>query len=236
MQRLFKPALSRVRSATLPPPATTATTTLDYLSFPATVSSSRLPGSSLLSSSILQQQQQQHHHHLANPSFSRHFSNLTQEEEDRFKTHRDSQPGTRSSSPNPSMTPHQHPSPTHIQYSRFGGLSPILDASPPSSEATTTTTTKQSVKAVPVSSASKHPSGEVPVKVTVLEGEESEEDEPESAHPHEHVGCAICAVERPRWFEANHRRKMHEVGVLGSGFSWEGGGSGARSLPMGNLV
>ncbi|RMZ11210.1 hypothetical protein D0860_03482 [Hortaea werneckii] len=218
MQRLFKPALSRVRSATLPPPATTATTTLDYLSFPAT-----------------------HHHHLANPSFSRHFSNLTPEEEDRFKTHRDSVDihhrrlneekmnshlqATRDSflitkskydarlrSHNPYLQlqhQHQHPSPTHIQYSRFGGLSPILDASPPSSEATTTTTTKQSVKAVPVSSASKHPSGEVPVKVTVLEGEESEEDEPESAHPHEHVGCAICAVERPRWFEANHRRKMH---------------------------
>ncbi|KAI7277492.1 hypothetical protein KC345_g6595 [Hortaea werneckii] len=240
MQRLFKPALSRVRSATLPPPATTATTTLDYLSFPATVSSPRLPGPSLSSSSILQQQQQQHHH-LVNPSFSRHFSNLTQEEEDRFKTRRDSVDihhrrlneekmnshlqATRDSflitkskydarlrSHNPYLQlqhQHQHLSPTHIQYSRFGGLSPILDASPPSSEATTTTTTKQSVKAVPVSSASKNSSGEVPVKVTVLEGEESEEDEPESAHPDEHVGCAICAVERPRWFEANHRRKMH---------------------------
>ena len=241
MQRLIiKPALSRVRSATLPPPATTTTTTLDYLSFPATVSSSRLPGPSLLSSSILQQQHQHQHHNLANPSFSRHFSNLTPEEEDRFRTHRDSVDihhrrlneekmnthlqATRDSflmtkskydarlrSHNPYLPlqqhQHQHPlSPTHIQYSRFGGLSPILDASPPSSEATTTTTTttKQSVKPVPVSSASK----EVPVKVTVLEGEESEEDEPDSAHPDEHVGCAICAVERPRWFEANHRRKM----------------------------
>ncbi|KAI6872496.1 hypothetical protein KC338_g469 [Hortaea werneckii] len=240
MQRLIKPALSRVRSATLPPPATTTTTTLDYLSFPATVSTSRLPGPSLLSSSILQQQQQHQQHNLATPSFSRHFSNLTPEEEDRFKTHRDSVDihhrrlneekmnthlqATRDSflmtkskydarlRPHNPYLPlqqhqHQHPlSPTHIQYSRFGGLSPILDASPPSSEATTTTTTttKQSVKPVPVSSASK----EVPVKVTVLEGEESEEDEPDSAHPDEHVGCAICAVERPRWFAANHRRKM----------------------------
>ncbi|RMX76279.1 hypothetical protein D0869_10858 [Hortaea werneckii] len=245
MHRVLKPALSRVRSATLPPsPATT--TTLDYLSFPATASSSRLPGPSLLSSSILQQQQQQHYHHnLANPSFSRHFSNLTQEEEDRFRTHRDSvdihhrrlnneekmnthlqatpdsflitkskyDARPRSHNPYLPLQQHQHPSlpssPTHIQYSRFGGLSPILDASPPSSEVTTTTT-KQSAKAIPVSSASKTPSGEVPVKVTVLEGEESsEEDEPvDSAHPDEHVGCAICAVERPRWFEARHRRKM----------------------------
>ncbi|KAI7717433.1 hypothetical protein KC353_g4581, partial [Hortaea werneckii] len=247
MHRLLKPALSRVRSATLPPsPATTTTTTttLDYLSFPATASSSRLPGPSLLSSSVLQQQQQQHYHHnLANPSFSRHFSNLTQEEEDRFRTHRDSVDihhrrlnneekmnthlqATRDSflitkskydarprSHNPYLSlqqQHQHPfsssTSTHIQYSRFGGLSPILDASPPSDEATT----KQSAKAVPISSASKTPSGEVPVKVTVLEGEESsEEDEPvDSAHPDEHVGCAICAVERPRWFEARHRRKM----------------------------
>ncbi|KAI6796079.1 hypothetical protein KC327_g15447 [Hortaea werneckii] len=245
MHRLIKPALSRVRSATLPPaPATTTTTTLDYLSFPATVSSSRLPGPSLLSSSILQQQQQQQHRHLANPSFSRHFSNLTPEEEDRFKAHRDSVDihhrrlnedklnthlqATRDSflitkskydarllrpqTPYLQLQhPHQHPSsPTHIQYSRFGGLSPILDASPPSSEATTTaTTTKQSVKAASISSASRrNPSGEVPVKVTVLEGEESEEDESDSAHPDEHVGCAICAVERPRWFEATHRRKM----------------------------
>ncbi|RMY31812.1 hypothetical protein D0866_07036 [Hortaea werneckii] len=252
MHRLLKPALSRVRSATLPPcPAatTTTTTTLDYLSFPATASSSRLPGPSLSSSSILQQQQQQqqHHHNLANPSFSRHFSNITQEEEeDRFRTHRDSVDihhrrlnnegkmnthlqATRDSflitkskydarlrSHNPYLPlQHQHPfssssSPTHIQCSRFGGLSPILDASPPSSGAATTTT-KQSAKSVPISSsASKTPSGEVPVKVTVLEGEESsEEDEPvESAHPDEHVGCAICAVERPRWFEARHRRKM----------------------------
>ncbi|KAI7163519.1 hypothetical protein KC349_g1320 [Hortaea werneckii] len=248
MHRLLKPALSRVRSVTLPPsPATTTTPTLDYLSFPATAtaSSSRLPGPSLLSSSILQQQhQQQYHHNLANHSFSRHFSNLTQED-DRFRTHRDSVDihhrrlnneekmtthlqATRDSflitkskydarprSHNPYLPlqqQHQHPSlpssPTHIQYSRFGGLSPILDASPPSSEATTTT--KQSGKAVPISSASKTPSGEVPVKVTVLEGEESsEEDEPvDSAHPDEHVGCAICAVERPRWFEARHRRKM----------------------------
>ncbi|KAI7083291.1 hypothetical protein KC356_g7705 [Hortaea werneckii] len=246
MHRLIKPALSRVRSATLPPaPATTTTTTLDYLSFPATVSSSRLPGPSLLSSSILQQQQQQQqHHNLANPSFSRHFSNLTPEEEDRFKPHRDSVDIHHRRLNEDKMTthlqatrdsflitkskydarllrpqtpflqlqhPHQHPtSPTHIQYSRFGGLSPILDASPPSSEATTTaTTTKQSAKAVPVSSASRrNPSGEVPVKVTVLESEESEEDESYSAHPDEHVGCAICAVERPRWFEATHRRKM----------------------------
>ncbi|KAI7366110.1 hypothetical protein KC354_g4376 [Hortaea werneckii] len=245
MHRLIKPALSRVRSATLlPAPATTTTTTLDYLSFPATVSSSRLPGPSLLSSSILQQQQQQHHHNLANPSFSRHFSNLTPEEEDRFKAHRDSVDIHHRRLNEDKMTTHlqatrdsflitkskydarllrpqtpylqlqhshQHPSsPTHIQYSRFGGLSPILDASPPSSEATTTaTTTKQSVKAASISSASRrNPSGEVPVKVTVLEGEESEEDESDSAHPDEHVGCAICAVERPRWFEATHRRKM----------------------------
>ncbi|RMY81132.1 hypothetical protein D0861_08416 [Hortaea werneckii] len=245
MHRLIKPALSRVRSATLPPaPATATTPTLDYLSFPATVSSSRLPGPSLLSSSILQQQQQQQHRSLANPSFSRHFSNLTPEEEDRFKTHRGSVDIHHRRLNEDKMTthlqatrdsflitkskydarllrpqtpflqlqhPHQHPtSPTHIQYSRFGGLSPILDASPPSSEATTTaTTTKQSAKAVPVSSASRrNPSGEVPVKVTVLESEESEEDESDSAHPDEHVGCAICAVERPRWFEATHRRKM----------------------------
>ncbi|KAI7297408.1 hypothetical protein KC315_g18471 [Hortaea werneckii] len=252
-RRLLKPALSRVRSATLPPsPATTTTTTtLDYLSFPATAtaSSSRLPGPSLLSSSILQQQQQHYHHNLANPSFSRHFSNLTQEEEDRFKTHRDSVDihhrrlnneekmnthlqATRDSflitkskydarprshhNPYLPLQQHQHPlpsSPTHIQYSRFGGLSPILDASPPSSEATT----KQSAKAVPISSssASKLPSGEVPVKVTVLEGEESssEEDEPDSAaaHPDEHVGCAICAVERPRWFEARQQRRKMQV-------------------------
>ncbi|OTA38444.1 hypothetical protein BTJ68_01688 [Hortaea werneckii EXF-2000] len=168
--------------------------------------------SSLLSSSILQQQQQQHHHHLANPSFSRHFSNLTQEEEDRFKTHRDSVDIHHRRLNEEKMNSHLQATRDSFlitKSNRFGGLSPILDASPPSSEATTTTTTKQSVKAVPVSSASKHPSGEVPVKVTVLEGEESEEDEPESAHPHEHVGCAICAVERPRWFEANHRRKMH---------------------------
>ncbi|GAB1738525.1 hypothetical protein NU219Hw_g3331t1 [Hortaea werneckii] len=256
MHRLLKPALSRVRSATLPPPATATNTTLDYLSFPAIASSSRLPGPSLLSSSILQhqhqQQQQQQHHNLANPPLSRHFSNLTQEEEDRFRTHRDSVDihhrrlneekmnthlqATRDSflitkskydarlrSHNPYLPlqqqqHHQYPSPTHIQYSRFGGLSPILDASPPSSEATTTaattTTTKQSAKAIPVPSsfASRHPSGEVPVKVTVLEDEQSsseDDDEPESsAHPDEHVGCAICAVERPRWFAANHRRKM----------------------------
>ncbi|RMY78087.1 hypothetical protein D0862_13439 [Hortaea werneckii] len=250
MHRLLKPALSRVRSAALPPPATaTTTTTLDYLSFPATASSSRLPGPSLLSSSILQQQ----HHNLANPPLSRHFSNLTREEEERFRTHRDSvdihhrrlneekmnthlqatrdsflitkskyDSRLRSHNPYlPLLQQHQHPSPTHIQYSRFGGLSPILDASPPSSEATTTattttTTTKQSAKAVPVPSsfASRNPSGEVPVKVTVLEDEQSsssedDDDEPDSsAHPDEHVGCAICAVERPRWFAANHRRKM----------------------------
>ncbi|KAI6836337.1 hypothetical protein KC340_g4926 [Hortaea werneckii] len=253
MHRLLKPALSRVRSATLPSsPATT--TTLDYLSFPATASSSRLPGPSLLSSSILQQQQQQHYHHnLANPSLSRHFSNLTQEEEDRFRTHRDSvdihhrrlnneekmnthlqatrdsflitkskyDARPRSHNPYLPLQQHQHPSsslssPTHIQYSRFGGLSPILDASPPSSE-TATTTTKQSGKAVPISSSasSKTPSGEVPVKVTVLEGEESssEEDEPveSAAHPDEHVGCAICAVERPRWFEARQQRRKMQV-------------------------
>ncbi|KAI6966384.1 hypothetical protein KC316_g4312 [Hortaea werneckii] len=249
-RRLLKPALSRVRSATLPPPATT--TTLDYLSFPATAtaSSSRLSGPSLLSSSVLQQQQQhQQHHNLANPCFSRHFSNLTQEEDDSFRTHRDSVDihhrrlneekmnthlqATRDSflitkskydarprshhNPYLPLQQHQHPSsslssPTHIQYSRFGGLSPILDASPPSSEATT----KQSAKAVPISSSasSKTPSGEVPVKVTVLEGEESssEEDEPDSAaHPDEHVGCAICAVERPRWFEARQQRRKMQV-------------------------
>ncbi|KAI7221461.1 hypothetical protein KC333_g1712 [Hortaea werneckii] len=253
-RRLLKPALSRVRSATLPSsPATT--TTLDYLSFPAAASYSRLPGPSLLSSSILQQQHQQHYHHnLANPSFSRHFSNLTQEEDDRFRTHRDSVDihhrrlnneekmnthlqATRDSflitkskydaRPRSHHNPylplqhqqHQHSSsPTHIQYSRFGGLSPILDASPPSSETTTTTTKQQSGKAVPISSssASKTPSGEVPVKVTVLEGEESsseEDDEPDpsAAHPDEHVGCAICAVERPRWFEARQQRRKMQV-------------------------
>ncbi|KAI6877720.1 hypothetical protein KC360_g3254 [Hortaea werneckii] len=214
MHRLIKPALSRVRSATLPPaPATATTPTLDYLSFPATVSSSRLPGPSLLSSSILQQQQQQQHRSLANPSFSRHFSNLTPEEEDRFKTHRDSVDIHHRRLNEDKMTTHLQATRDSFlitKSNRFGGLSPILDASPPSSEATTTaTTTKQSAKAVPVSSASRrNPSGEVPVKVTVLESEESEEDESDSAHPDEHVGCAICAVERPRWFEATHRRKM----------------------------
>jgi len=162
-----------------------------------------------LSSSILQQQQQHQQHNLANPSFSRHFSNLTPEEEDRFKTHRDSVNIHHRRLNEEKMTTHLQATRDSFlitKSNRFGGLSPILDASPPSSEATTTTTTttKQSVKPVPVSSASK----EVPVKVTVLEGEESEEDEPDSAHPDEHVGCAICAVERPRWFAANHRRKM----------------------------
>lgn len=258
MHRLLKPALSRVRSVTLPPsPATTTTTTLDYLSFPATASSSRLPGPSLLSSSILQQQHHHHHHHH-NPSLSRHFSNLTPEEEARFRTHRDSvdihhrrlnheekmNPHHLQEAPRdsflitkskyaarllrpqnpylPLQQQHQHPSlpssPTHIHYSSFGGLSPILDASPPSSSETTTTT-KQSAKAVPISSsaASKTPSGEVPVKVTVLEddGNSSEDDESDSAaaHPDEHVGCAICAVERPRWFEARQQRRRRGMQV-----------------------
>lgn len=71
-----------------------------------------------------------------------------------------------------------------IQYSRFGGLSPIMDASPPESR-------------IQLSLPSKSKLAKDAKTVQV-----------EEAHPEEHVGCAIYEVERPRWFEANCKTAM----------------------------
>ncbi|TKA21950.1 hypothetical protein B0A50_08646 [Salinomyces thailandicus] len=140
---------------------------------------------------------------LANPA-GRHWSDLASENE-HFKTHRDSldvshrrlnddklSQQRRSSHDSTQLAKSKydvrHPKAATagpaIQYNRYGGLSPILDASPPDAKV------QQGLKAM--SNLAK----------------ESKARE-ESPHPDEHAGCAICEVERPRWFEANHRRKMH---------------------------
>ncbi|KAK5128272.1 hypothetical protein LTR85_002939 [Meristemomyces frigidus] len=79
--------------------------------------------------------------------------------------------------------------PPVIQYSRFGGLSPIMDASPPESR-------------VQVGLQNMSRLGKEARRMKV-EGEGEGE-----VHPDEHVGCAIYEVERPRWFEANCKRAV----------------------------
>jgi len=66
------------------------------------------------------------------------------------------------------------------QWSRFGGLSPIMDASPPDAKI------ERGLKAM-----------------SKLAQEQKVHEEP---HADEHVGCSICEVERPRWFEANCKK------------------------------
>ncbi|KXL42676.1 hypothetical protein M433DRAFT_145774 [Acidomyces richmondensis BFW] len=76
-----------------------------------------------------------------------------------------------------------------IQYSRFGGLSPILDASPPDARS------ERGVEAM--------------AKLARVMRNEIEERE-RSAHPIDHVGCPVCEVEWMKWFEAKRQRQEHE--------------------------
>jgi len=76
-----------------------------------------------------------------------------------------------------------------IQYSRFGGLSPILDASPPDAR------NERGVEAM--------------AKLARVMRNEVEERE-RSVHPFDHVGCPVCEVEWAKWFEAKRQRREHE--------------------------
>ncbi|KAK4542594.1 hypothetical protein LTR36_006642 [Oleoguttula mirabilis] len=169
----FRSTLSRVRS--MPPSA-------DYLAVPS--NSLGLPTSP------------------GGARFSRQLSNLAAEDE-HFQGHRDSvdlyHRREREEELNNQLMAtrdsfvlaktkydHKHPKVggggTAIQYSRFGGLSPIMDASPPESRIQ-----------LGLQSMSKLAT-------------EAKKMRAEEAHPEEHVGCAIYEVERPRWFEANCKR------------------------------
>lgn len=72
------------------------------------------------------------------------------------------------------------------QWNRYGGLSTIPDASPPDAS-----------KSLGWKARSKL--AEESMKVEV-------------AKPEEHAGCAICAAERPRWFEVHCKKGLQEVG------------------------
>jgi len=69
-----------------------------------------------------------------------------------------------------------------ISWSRFGGLTPIVDASPPDARA------QAGVRAM-----------------SRLAGLVAHKED-ETTHPDEHVGCSICEVDRPKWFEAKYAK------------------------------
>lgn len=97
----------------------------------------------------------------------------------------------------------------HISWNRFGGLSPIPDASPPNASKFSLASAASLVK--------EHSPGPSPGEAAVEaqqgetrgEGTRAElraEEEVECSRVDEHENCPICKCNQPRWFEANHAR------------------------------
>lgn len=102
-----------------------------------------------------------------------------------------------------------------ITWSRFGGLSPIIDASPPSATSIEEWKMKQmagslgkkkvEVIAEPEPLAEEYRATGAKRRNIEASRKKVEVAEPHTQHPGEHEDCPICEVHRPRWFEAEHR-------------------------------
>lgn len=96
-----------------------------------------------------------------------------------------------------------------ITWSRFGGLSPIVDASPPGVFLLEARAGKQKLVQTPEERPDEHEAKKAKQyvrsaakkKVEVVEISREHENE----HENEHEDCPICEVHRPRWFETEHR-------------------------------
>lgn len=103
-----------------------------------------------------------------------------------------------------------------ITWTRFGGLSPIADASPPNKSLLEARKGKQRddgsvYKRVDIMEESEHDSTDERRPRTKKHRSRSSSKrkvelvEAPTQHPDEHEDCPICEVHRPRWFEAEHR-------------------------------